>query len=83
MWSAEEGLPGDAPGLPVGVVYMFDPSNLTALPIKVSVTADVDVIHVFGVVSVMYAVDVLKYVIGVADAVDVNYVFIIVCCGIN
>ena len=36
MWSAEEGLPGDVSGLPVGIVYMFDPTNLTALPIKVT-----------------------------------------------
>ena len=35
MWSAEEALVGDAAGLPVGMVYMFDPSNLTTLPIKV------------------------------------------------
>lgn len=35
MWSAEECLPGDAGGVPVGMVYMFDPSNLTVLPIKV------------------------------------------------
>ena len=35
MWSSEEGLPGDVSGLPVGIVYMFDPTNLTALPIKV------------------------------------------------
>ena len=35
MWSAEEALAGDAVGVPVGVVYMFDPSNLTTLPIKV------------------------------------------------
>lgn len=34
MWSAEEGLPGDVSGLPVGMVYMFDPTNLSALPIK-------------------------------------------------
>ena len=37
MWSAEEALAGDAVGVPVGVVYMFDPSNLTTLPIKVQI----------------------------------------------
>ena len=35
MWSAEESLPGDAAGIPVGVVYMFDPTNLSTLAIKV------------------------------------------------
>lgn len=35
MWSAEEPLVGDAPGIPVGVVYMFDPLNLSTLAIKV------------------------------------------------
>ena len=35
MWSAEETLPGDVPGIPVGMVYMFDPANLTTLAIKV------------------------------------------------
>jgi hypothetical protein len=38
MWSAEETLAGDAPGLPIGMVYMFDPANLSALPLKVSVS---------------------------------------------
>lgn len=35
MWSAEEPLVGDAPGIPVGIVYMFDPLNLSTLAIKV------------------------------------------------
>lgn len=38
MWSAEETLAGDAPGLPIGMVYMFDPANLSALPLKVSIS---------------------------------------------
>ena len=37
MWSAEDSLVGDAPGLPIGMVYMFDPANLSALPLKVTV----------------------------------------------
>lgn len=39
MWSAEDSLVGDAPGLPIGMVYMFDPANLSALPLKVTVPA--------------------------------------------
>jgi hypothetical protein len=38
MWSAEETLVGDAPGLPIGMVYMFDPAKFSALPLKVSVS---------------------------------------------
>lgn len=38
MWSAENTLTGDAPGLPTGMVYMFDPANLSALPLKVGIS---------------------------------------------
>lgn len=36
MWSAEETLAGEVPGIPIGMVYMFDPANLTTLAIKVT-----------------------------------------------
>jgi hypothetical protein len=36
MWSSDEALPGELPGVPVGMVYMLDPSTMATLPIKVS-----------------------------------------------
>ena len=35
MWSADEPLPGDAPGVPVGMVHLLNTANFTTLPIKV------------------------------------------------
>ena len=35
MWSADESLPDDQPGLPVGIVSLFNKDSMVALPIKV------------------------------------------------
>lgn len=36
MWAADESLPGELPGVPVGMVHMLDPQTMTTLPLKVS-----------------------------------------------
>lgn len=34
MWAVEEPLPGDAPGVPIGMVHLLDVASQTTLPIK-------------------------------------------------
>jgi hypothetical protein len=36
MWSDDEPIEGDLPGVPVGVVHLLNQTNMSTIPIKVS-----------------------------------------------
>ena len=63
MWSAEEALAGDAVGVPVGVVYMFDPSNLTTLPIKVLILIVLTLVVLILIVLILIVLILLLYLL--------------------
>ena len=35
MWSSDESLPGDAPGVPVGMLHLLNPTTYATLAVKV------------------------------------------------